>query len=687
MRTTFFALACLAPLALSQAYLIGTGIGDVTGPAAEVNLMGYAAFNQTAAGVHTRLFSRAYVVVDEATDTRIAFASVDWGMASQSVKTMVIQRLQAEFGDVYSDQNVCLSGTHTHSSPAGFLQYVLYQITSLGYVNESAMAYADGIYESIAMAHNNLQNGTIKWNWGELTNANINRSPSAYLANPAEERALYSNNTDFNMTVLRFDTANSSAGMIAWFAVHGTSVNNTNRLLSSDNKGYAALVTELAHNPGELPGKGSFVAAFPSTNLGDVSPNTNGTICSNSGLPCDFYHSTCDGRNEYCVGRGPGQDMYDSMRIIGERQAEMGESLFQSASEELSGPVSFIHTYVDMSNVTLTVNGTEVTTCLPAMGYSFAAGTTDGPGAFNFTQGDAGTGTPFWNFVRDLIATPSPAEVACQAPKPILLPTGETTKPYAWDPTIVPLQILRIGQFFLVAVPSEFTTMAGRRLRNAVRASIIANGGPADAVVVISGLSNSYSSYVTTFEEYQIQRYEGASTIFGPHTHQAYVNQFEALAAALVTNTPYPAGPSPPNFMSEQWSLLPGVIFDSTPAFKNFGDVLTDVNATYSPGDLVSCTFVSANPRNNPMRGGTFLTVEQSTADNEWTVLYTDAHYETKYYWLRESVLSSKSNARITWAIPANVTGKFRIQHFGTSKALDGTLSAFSGTSSVFIVQ
>lgn len=26
-------------------------------------------------------------------------------------------------------------------------------------------------------------------------------------------------------------------------------------------------------------------------------------------------------------------------------------------------------------------------TCLPAMGYSFAAGTTDGPGSFNFTQG------------------------------------------------------------------------------------------------------------------------------------------------------------------------------------------------------------------------------------------------------------------------------------------------------------
>ena len=78
----------------------------------------------------------------------------------------------------------------------------------------------------------------------------------------------YDGNTDYNMTVLRFDTASASAGMIAWFAVHGTSMNNTNALLSSDNKGYAALHTELARNPGSLPGKGAFVAAYPSSNLG-----------------------------------------------------------------------------------------------------------------------------------------------------------------------------------------------------------------------------------------------------------------------------------------------------------------------------------------------------------------------------------------------------------------------------------
>ena len=76
-------LLLAAVVAVASPYLIGTGIGDVTGPAAEVNLMGYAVFTQVGGGVHLRLFSRAYIVVDETTGKRIAFASVDWGMASQ----------------------------------------------------------------------------------------------------------------------------------------------------------------------------------------------------------------------------------------------------------------------------------------------------------------------------------------------------------------------------------------------------------------------------------------------------------------------------------------------------------------------------------------------------------------------------------------------------------------------------
>ena len=45
---------------------------------------------------------------------------------------------------------------------------------------------------------------------------------------------------------------------------------------------------------------------------------------------------------------------------------------------------------------------------------------------------------------------------------------GEINLPYAWQPAIVEISILRAGQLVILAVPGEFTTMAGRRLRQAV---------------------------------------------------------------------------------------------------------------------------------------------------------------------------------------------------------------------------
>ena len=44
----------------------------------------------------------------------------------------------------------------------------------------------------------------------------------------------------------------------------------------------------------------------------------------------------------------------------------------------------------------------QVQGCLPAMGYSFAAGTTDGPGTFTFRQGMK-TENPLWNVVRNFL--------------------------------------------------------------------------------------------------------------------------------------------------------------------------------------------------------------------------------------------------------------------------------------------
>lgn len=52
--------------------------------------------------------------------------------------------------------------------------------------------------------------------------------------------------------------------------------------------------------------------------------------------------------------------------------------------------------------------------------------------------------------------------------------------------------------------------MAGRRLRDAVR-TVLTSGNAefsSNVHVVIAGLTNTYSQYVTTFEEYEVQRYE-----------------------------------------------------------------------------------------------------------------------------------------------------------------------------------
>ena len=45
-----------------------------------------------------------------------------------------------------------------------------------------------GIVKAIQLAHENMNEGNLFTGSGELLEANINRSPSAYLMNPEEER-------------------------------------------------------------------------------------------------------------------------------------------------------------------------------------------------------------------------------------------------------------------------------------------------------------------------------------------------------------------------------------------------------------------------------------------------------------------------------------------------------------------
>ncbi len=88
-----------------------------------------------------------------------------------------------------------------------------------------------------------------------------------------------------------------------------------------------------------------------------------------------------------CIASGPGKDMFESTQMIGEMQYLFAMKLMYDTGIPLNGSVAFRHSFVNMANLTVHLkNGTTVQTCPAALGYAFAAGTTDGPGQFDFTQ-------------------------------------------------------------------------------------------------------------------------------------------------------------------------------------------------------------------------------------------------------------------------------------------------------------
>ena len=157
--------------------------------------------------------------------------------------------------------------------------------------------------------------------------------------------------------------------------------------------------------------------------------------------------------------------------------------------------------------------------------------------------------------------------------------------------------MLRVGNLVMLIIPGELTTMSGRRLREAVRAKLISQGVIGeDAYVVLAGPANTYAHYVATPEEYGVQRYEGASTIFGKWTLDSYIDKYGSLVSYLADNATGqpPSDPAPADQTGKAISLRTGVVFDSAGIGHSFGDVQTDVRQTsaYEAGEAVIATFV-----------------------------------------------------------------------------------------------
>ncbi|GAB7355602.1 hypothetical protein MBLNU459_g6330t1 [Dothideomycetes sp. NU459] len=734
-------------------YLLGVGRADVTGPVVEINLMGYADPNQLGTGLRQRLYSRAFIIGDRDNELeRFVYLVLDTQSGDTAVRNGILEGLKAlgpEYA-VYGNQNVAVTGTHSHSGPGAWLNYLLPQITSRGFSKQSYEAIVQGAIASIREAHRSLAPGRLEFGSIEIPDANINRSPFAYLANPPSERERYEHDVDKHLTMLKFRRENDgkNVGVLTWFPVHGTSMLGNNTLITGDNKGVAAYLFEQYAKDQDNTAEG-FVAGFSQANVGDTSPNVLGAFCESGddrGQQCDFKTSLCAGKTGPCHGRGPHWGLDDagtaSAWEIGRRQFVGARSLYESMDSGSAGDdasathqsitgktVRSLHTYVDFANRKFTLrNGTHAQTCPAALGYSFAAGTTDGPGAFDFKQNNPGDPktSPVWAVVRNSLHKPGPEQIACHGVKPILLDVGETESPYLWSPNYVDIQLLRVGQLVIIVSPGEATTMAGRRWKEAL-ASEAANAwsnSDSSPLVVLGGPANTYTHYIATAEEYDVQRYEGASTMYGPHTLESYIELTVARLPYLDSSSEtqpdaslppkHPSlptldpGPSPPIYTNTSLSFIRGVIVDNAPLFRSFGDVSDDVSPRYaiSAAPSVSATFVGANPRNNLRLDGTFAAVEKYDVDRSaWVVVKDDKDWDLVYEWERTSTVVGTSAVKITWETgwdlgvwqgdglsesaaesrtAQSLRGRYRLRYFGDAKSLGGTLTPFEGMSGEF---
>jgi neutral ceramidase len=549
----------MRPLPPAQGHVVGVGRANITDAAvltaqSALPMQGWTEPTQRTTGIELLrrgvplwLQARAFLIGDPASATRGVFVVADIWSCSIAIKQEVVRRLS--YGNVespYRMDNIWIAGTHTHSAPAGYLHHFLYNAAGFGFDAHVFESIVCGIVAAVEAAHSSMAPGRVRLARGTLPDITRNRSLPAFRNNPAADQAAFPNAVDEVMTLLAFDREDAPGsgsftpiGALNWFAIHPTNRGEQVTLVNGDNKGHAARLMEDANGP-------DFVAGFANACAGDVSgnldPNGSGFIPANAPSLTEQEH-------------------IDRMMQAAQRQADVASTLTKLAGAVLQGPIQTLEHRLDMPTRT----GAPA-----ALGLSMAAGSSEDGSAKPMPEGvtllditnpantSAGlmtagalaaatlapinrllaattgllSGQPLAALQGLLTALPVTDAImlAAHFPKPIMLSPG-LMQPDPWTPDILPLQLLRIGQFAALGVPAEVTTVAGLRLQRAMQTDLSPLGVE---MTVVGTYTNGYASYVTTPEEYDTQHYEGASTLFGRNTCPVLEKGAAELSRALV---------------------------------------------------------------------------------------------------------------------------------------------------------
>lgn len=519
---------------------------------------GYGQPSHRALEVRSPLFARALYLAEE-TGPGLVFCCLDLGYVTHAMREGVCAALRARMGDAFAEERLVLTCTHTHSGPGGCSHDVMYNLVTPGFLPAHVEAIVSAAVAAIEAAWKRAAPTELQLCEGEIAPAvpvAWNRSLAAYNRNPdVEPRTAVETHlaVDRRMSVLALRREGRVGALLSLFGVHATCIGNRQSGFDGDNKGYAALHAERAL---VAEGVEDAVAIFAQATAGDVSPHYHG--------PGDIARrKLLKGEAEYAYAERNGR--YQSERAL---------ELTARGGMPVTGALDAIFSYADFTAVhadpTYAGGEADAFTSDPCHGVAFFAGTrVDGPGMplpavlaarlmarrvkAKRLRGSGHASAEEQAYHRRLYAAQGDKDILMEAGRKqvlgmtldrIPLPAfsdavvGElkrqvargAVRESAMVPTVLPLQIVRIGALAIVCCPGEFTTTAGRRLRDCV-AELLGAGGVRQTLICT--YCNDYMGYVTTREEYREQAYEGGHTIFGQWTLAAFQTRFAGLAREM----------------------------------------------------------------------------------------------------------------------------------------------------------
>lgn len=504
------------PDSTNTRYIVGVNQSDIT-PRPGFAMGGFGFAGRVSRGYWTRLYVSSYYIEDESGNYVIMCSADLWSIADGLKMDVLqyVQRREPNLSNCHEGQ-LLLSATHTHHSQANYSSakgYNLFGAIHMGYSAKMRQFLIITIGESVIEAYKNRQAAHIYYSKNKMYGLQRNRSIESFVENPADLqlqvldqyngqlpeidslplfvqdiRALQAvPNNSYTLHIKDMDKR--TLGLMHFCSVHPTVMGPNMELYSSDIFGVArsVMLEDKYASYEEQP-----VISFFNGAEGDISPNWKKQ----------------DIQNTILLGRKLANYMVQGLEgeIVLHSQVHWKYDYIKISNREIENQ----YLPVDYKNK----NAKTLKKSKPSA--ATLGGTTDGR-------------TLLYNYgFRETIVSEEDdkREDIVNRLLDLLLSRNRLIKG-RWitrllieqkEPAAIPLSIFGVGNVLLVGLPGEFTVGMSVRIKNRLHEQITAEDKTNRNDIIIIGLANEYLSYFTTAHEYELQRYEAGSMVYGQYS-------------------------------------------------------------------------------------------------------------------------------------------------------------------------